>query len=54
MQRYLLLEIEKYRNKMIHLSDSYGLTSEVVVETSKRLDGLLNALQDVQGRRIIK
>jgi hypothetical protein len=41
----LLLQIEQCRKEMITLSDTYKLTSEVVVETSKKLDYLLNQYQ---------
>lgn len=47
MSESLLLEkIEICREEMITLSDLYGMTSEVVIQTSKKLDGLLNEYQD--------
>lgn len=46
MSKSLLLEkIEIRREEMISLSDLYGMTSEVVVQSSKELDGLLNEYQ---------
>ncbi|WP_081755788.1 aspartyl-phosphate phosphatase Spo0E family protein [Paucisalibacillus sp. EB02] len=41
----LLLQIEQCRKEMIALSDTYKLTSEVVVKTSEKLDNLLNQYQ---------
>jgi Spo0E like sporulation regulatory protein len=41
----LLLQIEQCRKEMIALSDTYKLTSEAVVKTSKKLDNLLNQYQ---------
>ncbi|MUK89327.1 Spo0E family sporulation regulatory protein-aspartic acid phosphatase [Ornithinibacillus sp. L9] len=45
MENILLKKIEKCRREMIALSFSHGLTSEAVVQTSKRLDALLNEYQ---------
>ncbi|MEN2467931.1 aspartyl-phosphate phosphatase Spo0E family protein [Ornithinibacillus sp. FSL M8-0202] len=45
MDKLLLQEIEQCRKEMITLSNKYKLTSEVVVETSKKLDNLLNQYQ---------
>lgn len=46
MSESLLLEkIEDCRKEMITLSDLYGMTSEVVIQTSKKLDILLNEYQ---------
>lgn len=46
MNKSLLLEkIEICREEMITLSDLYGMTSEVVIQTSKKLDNLLNEYQ---------
>ncbi|WP_010099565.1 aspartyl-phosphate phosphatase Spo0E family protein [Ornithinibacillus scapharcae] len=45
MDKHLLQKIEQCRKEMIALSDTYHLTSEVVVETSKKLDLLLNEYQ---------
>lgn len=41
----LLEEIEKYRQEMIQLSKTHGLTSEDVVRSSQKLDELLNEYQ---------
>ncbi|HLR81052.1 MAG TPA: aspartyl-phosphate phosphatase Spo0E family protein [Bacillota bacterium] len=41
----LLKEIENCRQEMIQLSNVYGLTSQVVIQSSKRLDELLNKYQ---------
>ncbi|MGP4109191.1 Spo0E family sporulation regulatory protein-aspartic acid phosphatase [Virgibacillus sp. L01] len=38
----LLEKIEDCRNTLITLSNTHGLTSEVVIQTSKKLDKLLN------------
>jgi Spo0E like sporulation regulatory protein len=45
MDKPLLQKIEQCRKEMIALSGSYKLTSDVVVETSKKLDNLLNEYQ---------
>lgn len=46
MSQSLLLEkIESCREEMISLSDLYGMTSDVVIQTSKQLDILLNEYQ---------
>ncbi len=45
MDKLLLQEIEQCRKEMITLSNKNKLTSEVVVETSKKLDNLLNQYQ---------
>ncbi|WP_188456741.1 aspartyl-phosphate phosphatase Spo0E family protein [Virgibacillus oceani] len=43
MNKSILLEkIEQCREEMITLSCSYGLTADVVVQSSKQLDKLLN------------
>ncbi len=42
----LLKEIEQCRVEMIELSYSYPLTSEVVVQTSMKLDELINQYQN--------
>ncbi len=42
----LLEKIENCREEMITLSDLYGMTSEVVIQTSQKLDSLLNKYQD--------
>ncbi|WP_234032369.1 aspartyl-phosphate phosphatase Spo0E family protein [Lentibacillus cibarius] len=41
-----LKEIEKYRNEMIRTGDKYGLTSPVAIQSSQRLDELLNSYQN--------
>ncbi len=41
----LLTEIEKCRQEMIRLSTVYGLTSQTVIQSSERLDVLLNKYQ---------
>lgn len=41
----LLNEIEQCRTEMIKLSYSYPLTSEIVVQTSRKLDELINEYQ---------
>ncbi len=47
MGKYILLEeIEQCRKEMIALSDSYPLTSEVVVKSSIKLDALINEYQN--------
>lgn len=47
MEKSILLErIEQHRSEMITLSYSYGLTSEVVVTSSKQLDILINEYQN--------
>jgi len=38
----LLKEIEQCRREMIKLSNNHGLTSDVVVQSSQRLDELIN------------
>ncbi|MFB4170129.1 Spo0E family sporulation regulatory protein-aspartic acid phosphatase [Virgibacillus sp. JSM 102003] len=38
----LLEKIEDCRDTLITLSNSHGLTTEVVIQTSKKLDKLLN------------
>ncbi|MEN1967974.1 aspartyl-phosphate phosphatase Spo0E family protein [Lentibacillus sp. N15] len=38
----LIEKIEQQRSEMISLSCSYGLASDVVVQSSKQLDKLLN------------
>jgi len=38
----LLKEIEQCRREMIKLSINHGLTSDVVVQSSQRLDELIN------------
>ncbi|HAM79514.1 aspartyl-phosphate phosphatase Spo0E family protein [Ornithinibacillus bavariensis] len=45
MDKLLLQKIEQCRKEMIALSGSYKLSSEVMVETSKKLDHLLNEYQ---------
>ncbi|SHF73164.1 aspartyl-phosphate phosphatase Spo0E family protein [Ornithinibacillus halophilus] len=45
METYLLKKIEKCRKEMIELSTTYGLTSKKVVQSSKKLDNLLNEYQ---------
>ncbi|HLR63294.1 MAG TPA: aspartyl-phosphate phosphatase Spo0E family protein [Lentibacillus sp.] len=42
----LLKKIEEGRHEMLALSRQYGLTSLAVVESSKRLDDLLNQYQN--------
>lgn len=42
----LLKEIELCRAEMIELSYSYPLTSEIVVQTSMKLDELINEYQN--------
>ncbi|SET81640.1 Spo0E like sporulation regulatory protein [Oceanobacillus limi] len=49
MENVLLKKIEKCRREMIALSISHGLTSEAVVQSSKRLDDLLNEYQKKVG-----
>ncbi|WP_245799116.1 aspartyl-phosphate phosphatase Spo0E family protein [Virgibacillus siamensis] len=41
----ILEKIEQYRDEMIILSNDHGLTSEIVIESSKKLDDLLNTYQ---------
>nr|WP_209482260.1 aspartyl-phosphate phosphatase Spo0E family protein [Virgibacillus litoralis] len=38
----LLEKIEDCRDTLISLSNTHGLTSEIVIQTSKKLDKLLN------------
>jgi hypothetical protein len=45
MDKLLLKKIEQCRKEMIALSSSNKLTSDAVVETSKKLDLLLNEYQ---------
>jgi len=40
--------IETCRQEMIDLSTKYGLSSLVVIQTSKHLDYLLNCYEDTQ------
>lgn len=40
--------IESCREEMISLSDKYGLSALVVIQTSKHLDHLLNRLEDAE------
>lgn len=42
----LLEKIEQSRQEMISLSESYALTSKRVIDSSKKLDDLLNKYQD--------
>lgn len=42
---FILYEIEQCRAEMISLSKKYGMTSDEIIRTSKRLDGLLNEYQ---------
>ncbi|WP_246206687.1 aspartyl-phosphate phosphatase Spo0E family protein [Virgibacillus ihumii] len=42
----LLEKIEECRDEMMILSNHHGLTSEIVIESSKRLDNLLNTYQN--------
>lgn len=42
----LMKKIEQCRAEMIALSNSYPLTSEVVVKTSMKLDELINEYQN--------
>jgi hypothetical protein len=42
----LLKQIEQCRAEMITLSYSYPMTDDVVVQSSKRLDDLLNQYQN--------
>ncbi|MGY0693973.1 Spo0E family sporulation regulatory protein-aspartic acid phosphatase [Virgibacillus sp. FSP13] len=42
----LLKKIEQCRDEMITLGCSHGLTSEIVVQSSKQLDKLLNEYQN--------
>lgn len=47
MQNALLLKkIEQCRAEMITLSHSYQMTDDVVIQSSKRLDDLLNQYQN--------
>ncbi|SFE18500.1 Spo0E like sporulation regulatory protein [Lentibacillus persicus] len=45
-QSILLEKIEKCRLEMLELSKQYGLTSTPVVQSSKRLDDLLNQYEN--------
>lgn len=42
----LLKKIEQCRAEMIMLSHSYRMTDDIVVQSSKKLDALLNQYQD--------
>ncbi|WP_163971419.1 aspartyl-phosphate phosphatase Spo0E family protein [Oceanobacillus halotolerans] len=42
----LLQKIEDCRKEMIMLSSSYEMTSEIVVQSSKKLDALINEYQN--------
>ena len=44
----LQVAIESCREEMISLSDKYGLSALVVIQTSKHLDHLLNRLEDAE------
>ncbi|HLS09591.1 aspartyl-phosphate phosphatase Spo0E family protein [Lentibacillus sp.] len=43
-----LEKIEAYRQEMLAISKQYELTSPTVVESSRRLDELLNEYQDAE------
>ncbi|GGA78747.1 aspartyl-phosphate phosphatase Spo0E family protein [Ornithinibacillus halotolerans] len=47
MDKHLLEQIEECRKELIALSDNNKLTSKIVVETSKKLDDLLNEYQSI-------
>lgn len=42
----LLKQIERCREEMIMLSQSYEMTDDIVIKSSKKLDRLLNQYQD--------
>jgi len=42
----LLEKIEECRQEMLSLSESYEFTSKPVIDTSQKLDDLLNKYQD--------
>lgn len=44
----LLKKIEQCREEMIQLSNSYGINSEIVIQSSKKLDDLLNQYQNLR------
>ena len=44
----LQTEIETCRQEMISLSEKYGLSALVVIQTSKHLDQLLNHLNELE------
>lgn len=44
----ILYEIEQCRAEMISLSKKYGMTSDAVIRTSRRLDSLLNEYRRLQ------
>ena len=44
----LLSKIETCRKEMIALSNTYGLTSHQVIQSSKKLDELLNRYEQIQ------
>ncbi|WP_246202654.1 aspartyl-phosphate phosphatase Spo0E family protein [Virgibacillus doumboii] len=43
----LLEKIEECRDKMIALSKIHGLSSNIVIQSSKQLDDLLNEYQGI-------
>lgn len=47
MRKSLLLKIEQCREEMLTLSDLHGMTSEIVLQSSKKLDDLLNEYQHI-------
>ncbi len=48
----LLEQIEQCRKEMITLSDLYGINSDIVIQSSKRLDDLLNQYQMINYRKL--
>ncbi|MFD2759906.1 aspartyl-phosphate phosphatase Spo0E family protein [Lentibacillus juripiscarius] len=42
----LLKKIEQCRKEMLNMSSQYGLTSQAVIQSSQRLDELLNQYQN--------
>lgn len=48
----LLDQIEQCRREMIALSDLHGINADIVIQSSKRLDELLNALQLLPNRKL--
>lgn len=47
MRKSILKKIEQVREEMLVLSDLHGMSSEIVLQTSKRLDGLINEYQHI-------
>lgn len=48
MCKSLLIKIEKVRAEMLRLSDLHGMSSDIVLQTSRELDKLLYKYQRCQ------